>query len=64
VWKSNPVNAPASRTPEDVFPGRLIYPTNQGQINPNFTEETTTSPNEMNTRLWWARDPGETASVN
>ena len=61
--RTNPVNAPASETPEDVFPGRLIYPTNEAQINPNFSEGST-QPNEMSTRMWWARDPGETASVN
>ena len=57
------MNTPASETPEDVFPGRLIYPTNEAQINPNFSEGST-QPNEMSTRMWWARDPGETASVN
>ena len=61
--RTNPVNAPANETPEDVFPGRLIYPTNEAQINPNFSEGST-QPNEMSTRMWWARDPGETASVN
>ncbi|MCS3630886.1 hypothetical protein GGP55_001485 [Salinibacter ruber] len=60
--RTNPVNAPASETPQDEFPGRLVYPTNEKQINPNFTEEATTSPDEMSTRLWWARDPGETAT--
>jgi len=62
--RTNPINAPASETPQDEFPGRLIYPTNEAQVNPNFTDETTTSPNSMATRLWWAREPGETASVN
>ncbi len=64
VVRNNPVNAPASETPEDEFPGRLIYPSSEAQVNPNFSEETATWPNEMATRLWWARDPGETASVN
>jgi hypothetical protein len=60
--RTNPVNHPASETPEDQFPGRLIYPSNESQINPNFTEDAITSPNSMATRLWWAREPGETAT--
>jgi len=62
--RSNPVNAPASQTPENEFPGRLIYPSGEEQTNPNFTDDAVTTPDEMATRLWWARDPGETATVN
>ena len=66
--RTNPVNAPASQTPTDEFPSRLIYPTNEGFLNPNFDPESpesgagSTSPNEMATRLWW--DTGQTATVN
>jgi hypothetical protein len=61
--RTNPVNAPASETPQDEFPGRLVYPTGESRLNPNF-EEGSTQPNEMATRLWWARDPGQTATIN
>ncbi len=60
--RTNVVNAPASETPQDEFPGRLIYPSNESLLNPNF-EEGSTQPNEMATRLWWARAPGETATI-
>lgn len=66
--RTNPVNAPASQTPTDEFPGRLIYPTNEGFLNPNFDPESpdrgvgSTSPNEMATRMWW--DAEQNATVN